>query len=40
LVLDDIDCNEGMRAAWESVRQRPDVAASAVVGKIGLLALR
>lgn len=40
LVLDEIDCNEGMRAAWESVRQRPDVAASAVVGKIGLLALR
>ena len=40
LVLDDIDYNDGMRAAWESVRQRPDVAASAVVGKIGLLALR
>ena len=40
LVLDDIDYNDGMRAAWHSVRQRPDVAASAVVGKIGLLALR
>jgi predicted O-methyltransferase YrrM len=40
LVLDDIDYNDGMRAAWDSVRQRPDVAASAVVGKIGLLALR
>ena len=40
LVPDDIDYNDGMRAAWESVRQRPDVAASAVVGKIGVLALR
>jgi hypothetical protein len=40
LVLDDIDYNDGMRAAWESVRRRPDVAASAVVGKLGLLALR
>ena len=40
LALDDIDYNDGMRAAWDSVRQRPDVAASAVVGKIGLLALR
>lgn len=40
LVLDDIDYNDGMRAAWDSVRRRPDVAASAVVGKIGLLALR
>jgi len=40
LVLDDIDYNDGMRAAWDSVRRRADVAASAVVGKIGLLALR
>jgi predicted O-methyltransferase YrrM len=40
LALDDIDFNDGMRAAWDSVRHRPDVAASAVVGKIGLLALR
>jgi predicted O-methyltransferase YrrM len=40
LALDDIDYSEGMRSAWQSVRRRPDVAASAVVGKIGLLALR
>lgn len=40
LALDDIDYNDGMRAAWQSVQQRPDVAASAVVGKIGLLALQ
>ncbi|GAA6525480.1 class I SAM-dependent methyltransferase [Intrasporangium sp. DVR] len=40
LALDDIDYSAGMRSAWESVRQREDVAASAVVGKIGLLALR
>ena len=40
LALDDIDYSDGMRAAWQSVRRRQDVAASAVVGKIGLLALR
>lgn len=40
VALDDIDYSEGMRAAWQSVRRRQDVAASAVVGKIGLLALR
>ena len=39
LALDDIEYNDGMRAAWASVRRRPDVVASAVVGKIGLLAL-
>lgn len=40
VALDDIDYNDGMRAAWQSVRRRPDVAANAVIGKIGLLALR
>lgn len=40
LAVDDIDYDKGMRKAWEASRNRPDVAASAEVGKIGLLALR
>lgn len=40
LVLDDITYSDGMRAAWHDVRHRPDVVASADLGKIGLAVLR
>lgn len=40
LVLDDIDYSTGMRAAWQDVRHRMYVAASAELGKLGLLVLR
>ncbi|RJK98214.1 O-methyltransferase [Vallicoccus soli] len=40
LVLDDVDWSPSMAGAWHDVRHRPDVVASARLGKLGLAVLR